>query len=198
MNAQKSDANHSPQNQAIDRYIRTIIHMRMRDIGQRTLQERIADAITTFSGTMTFVYIHIVWFIGWILANTGLFSMRPFDPFPYGLLTMVVSLEAIFLSTFVLISQNRLTEHAEHRSDLDLHIDLLTEYELTRVLQMLHGIEDKLGIENTQDVELTALEKETDPEAILDKIELLQGRTMRRRQVFGDKGMDKDEEKDLG
>jgi hypothetical protein len=63
---------------------------------------------------------------------------------------------------------------------------------------MLHGIEDKLGIENTQDVELTALEKETDPEAILDKIELLQGRTMRRRQVFGDKGMDKDEEKDLG
>jgi uncharacterized membrane protein len=98
----------------------------------------------------------------------------------------------------VLISQNRLTEHAEHRSDLDLHIDLLTEYELTRVLQMLHGIEDKLGIENTQDVELTALEKETDPEAILDKIELLQGRTMRRRQVFGDKGMDKDEEKDLG
>jgi hypothetical protein len=103
---------------------------------------------------------------------------RPFDPFPYGLLTMVVSLEAIFLSTFVLISQNRLSEAAEHRADLDLHIGLLTEYELTRVLHMLHAIQDKMGIANDADSELADLEMETTPEDVLAEIERLQQRAL--------------------
>jgi uncharacterized membrane protein len=128
-------------NKAIERYIRTIVHMRMKAARERSTSQRIADAITSFSGRMTFVYIHIVWFSAWILLNSGLFGMEPFDPFPYGLLTMIVSLEAIFLSTFVLISQNRMGELAEQRNDLALHIDLLTEYELTRVLQMLDAIQ---------------------------------------------------------
>ena len=109
-------------------------------------------------------------------TQLGWFRIQPFDPFPYGLLTMIVSLEAIFLSTFVLISQNRMTEQAEHRADLDLHIDLLTEYEMTRVLQMLHAIEDKLGIESSQNEELAALEQYTDPESVLDEIEEMQAR----------------------
>ena len=113
---------------------------------ERSLQSRIADAITSFSGRMIFAYVHIVWFGIWILLNTGRFGVRAFDPFPYGLLTMIVSLEAIFLSTFVLISQNRLSEETERRADLDLHIGLLTEHELTRVLQMLDAIQDKMGI----------------------------------------------------
>ena len=82
-------------------------------------KSRIADVITSFSGRMVFAYVHIVWFGVWILLNTGRFGLRAFDPFPYGLLTMVVSLEAIFLSTFVLISQNRLSEETERRADLD-------------------------------------------------------------------------------
>lgn len=102
--------------------------------------------------------------------------MRPFDPFPYGLLTMIVSLEAIFLSTFVLISQNRLSQEAEHRADLDMHVGLLTEHELTRVLQMLDAIQDKMGIENDEDSELADLEMETRPEDVLAEIERLQGR----------------------
>ena len=73
------------------------------------MQDRIADAITAYSGRMLFVYVHIGWFGLWILLNTGRFGVLPFDPFPYGLLTMIVSLEAIFLSTFVLLSQNRLS-----------------------------------------------------------------------------------------
>lgn len=81
---------------------------------------------------MIFAYVHIIWFAVWILLNTGSLGVRPFDPYPYGLLTMVVSLEAIFLSTFVLISQNRLSQEAEHRADLDMHIGLLTEHELTQ------------------------------------------------------------------
>jgi len=92
---------------------------------------------------------------------------------------MIVSLEAIFLATFVLISQNRMGEVSEQRADLDLHIDLLTEYELTRVLQMLDSIQDKLGISNKEDPELTDLEMETKPEEVLAEIERLQKRVLK-------------------
>ena len=125
---------------------------------------------------MIFVYVHIVWFGAWILLNTGNFGVQPFDPYPYGLLTMVVSLEAIFLSTFVLISQNRFSQEAEHRADLDMHIGLLTEHELTRVLLMLDAIQDKLGIKNDENSELADLEMETRPEDVLAEIERLQQR----------------------
>ena len=158
----------------IERNIRTIIHLRTKAAQERGLQSRIADAITSVSGRMIFAYVHIVWFGGWILLNTGRFGMRVFDPFPYGLLTMVVSLEAIFLSTFVLISQNRLGEETERRADLDLHIGLLTEHELTRVLQMLDAIQDKLGIVDHANSELADLEMETKPEDVLAEIHRLQ------------------------
>ena len=161
-------------NKAIEKYIRTIVHMRLKAARERTPEQRLADAVTSVSGRMAFVYVHIVWFSVWILLNSGLFKIQPFDPFPYGLLTMIVSLEAIFLSTFVLISQNRMGELSEQRADLDLHIDLLTEYELTRVLQMLDAIQDKLGIKNEEDPELADLEMETQPEQVLAEIERLQ------------------------
>lgn len=182
MNAQEENSPQQPSptiTSAIDRYIRTIIHLRMKAARERSLEDRWADAITGFSGRMLFAYVHIVWFVAWVLINSGRLGLRPFDPFPYGLLTMIVSLEAIFLSTFVLISQNRLGEQSEHRADLDLHIDLLTEYELTRVLQMLDAIQDKLGIHNDQDTELIDLERETQPEEILNEIERLQKRVLR-------------------
>ena len=158
----------------IERNIRTIIHLRTKAASERNLQSRIADAITTFSGRMIFAYVHIVWFSAWILLNTGRFGVRVFDPFPYGLLTMVVSLEAIFLSTFVLISQNRLGEETERRADLALHIGLLTEHELTRVLQMLDAIQEKLKIVDHENSELADLEMETKPEDVLAEIHRLQ------------------------
>ncbi|HEX6034520.1 MAG TPA: DUF1003 domain-containing protein, partial [Anaerolineales bacterium] len=110
--------------------------------------------------------------------------MKAFDPFPYGLLTMVVSLEAIFLSTFVLISQNRLSEETERRADLDLHIGLLTEHELTRVLQMLDAIQDKLGIVDHANSELADLEMETTPEDVLAEIERLHMREVTKRSAL--------------
>jgi uncharacterized membrane protein len=158
----------------IERNIRTIIHLRTKAERERGPQDRIADTITTFSGRMVFVYGHILWFGIWILLNTGRFGVRIFDPFPYGLLTMIVSLEAIFLSTFVLISQNRMGEETERRADLDLHIGLLTEHELTRVLQMLDAIQDKLGIIDHEESDLADLEMETKPEDVLAEIERLQ------------------------
>jgi uncharacterized membrane protein len=171
-------------NKVIERNIRTIIHLRAKAARERGLQSRIADAITSFSGRMIFAYVHVVWFGIWILLNTGRFGVRPFDPFPYGLLTMVVSLEAIFLSTFVLISQNRLGEETERRADLDLHIGLLTEHELTRVLQMLDAIQDKLGIVDHENSELADLEMETKPEDVLAEIERLHTREVNRRQAL--------------
>jgi uncharacterized membrane protein len=154
----------------IERNIRTIIQLRMKADHDRSIQERIADTITAFSGHMGFVYVHVVWFAAWILLNTGELGIQPFDPFPYGLLTMVVSLEAIFLATFVLISQNRLSEEADRRTDLALQIGLVTEHELTRVLQMLDAIQDKLGIANDADSDLADLEMETRPEDVLAEI----------------------------
>jgi uncharacterized membrane protein len=158
----------------IERNIRTIINLRIAASRARNLQGRAADAITAFSGNLVFVYLHIAWFSCWVLLNTGRFGVRPFDPFPYGLLTVVVSLEAIFLSALVLITQNRLTEEMERRADLDLHIGLLTEHELTRALQMLDAIQEKLGIDNHAASELADLEMETRPEDVLAEIARLQ------------------------
>lgn len=175
-----NDSDHSGSlNAVIERYIRTIVRLRMRAARERSTQDKFADSITGFSGRMTFIYFHILWFATWVLLNSGWLGNSPFDPYPYGLLTTIVSLEAIFLSTFVLISQNRMGQLAEHRADLDLHIDLLTEYELTRVLQMLDAIQDRIGIDNSQDTELIELEGETKPEEILAEIERLQHRVVR-------------------
>lgn len=178
----KETADHKEDNPAlstvIERNIRKIIQLRQKAVREQSLQDRIADAITSFSGRMVFFYVHIVWFGVWILLNTGRIGMRPFDPFPYGLLTMVVSLEAIFLSTFVLISQNLFSKEAERRADLDLQTGLLTEHELTRVLQMLRAIQYKIGIRNDEGSNLADadLEMETKPEDVLAEIERLQRR----------------------
>ena len=166
----------------IERNIRTIIRLRQKAARERSRHDRIADTITSSSGGMGFVYVHIVWFGLWILLNAGLVGLQAFDPFPYGLLTMIVSLEAIFLSTVVLISQNRLSGEIERRADLDLQIGLLTEHELTRVLQMLDAIQHKMGIDEDEASELADLEMETRPEDVLAEIERLQQRALSEKE----------------
>src|ERR1051326_4073505 len=104
---------------AIERNIRILTARRHREAQNRNLQDRLADAITRFSGSMAFVYIHAVLFVGWILFNQPFINHKPIDPFPFNFLTMVVSLEAIFLSTFVLLSQNRMASQADRRAELD-------------------------------------------------------------------------------
>ncbi|MEW1830093.1 DUF1003 domain-containing protein [Streptomyces sp. NPDC088196] len=94
----------------------------------RGTQDRVADAITAFAGTMLFVYLHAFWFAVWIALNEGLLGQAGiFDPYPYGLLTMIVSLEAIFLSTFVMVSQNRQAARENVRADLDFETNLRSE-----------------------------------------------------------------------
>ena len=166
----------------LERNIRTLLLHRERRAARRSPQQRIADAITDFSGNMKFVYLHVVWFGGWIAWNLGAFGGKPFDPFPFGLLTMIVSLEAIFLATFVLISQNRISLDAERRTNLDLQIGLLTEHELTRVLKMLDEIQDHLGIAQDPGTDLEELEAEVRPEDVLEEIESAERRIRRRHR----------------
>jgi uncharacterized membrane protein len=155
----------------IEQNIHTITNIRKNAKNQRSTEEKIADLIADISGSMYFVYFHALWFTIWIVINLGFFGLKPFDPFPFGLLTMIVSLEAIFLSTFVLISQNRLSAEADRRTDLDLQMNLLAEHELTHALQMLDAIQDKLGIENESDAELSDLEKNVQPQDVIKEID---------------------------
>jgi uncharacterized membrane protein len=137
----------------------------------RSIQERLADLITRWSGSMTFLYFHVIWFGFWIMANVGALGFTPFDPFPFGLLTTAVSLEAIFLSTFVLISQNRQAQLADRRAELDLQVNLLAEYEMTRVLTLVDSMAKKLGCDDCDDEELAELKEDVKPEELLTELE---------------------------
>src|SRR5205085_1296848 len=119
----------------------------------------------------------------WILLNIGFEGMKPFDPFPYGLLTTIVSLEAIFLSTFVLVSQNRQAAIAEQRAELDLQINLLTEYELTRVLLLVDSLAEKMEIDPCDRDELKELEEDVSPDAVLHKLEQNNHRKQTRKST---------------
>jgi uncharacterized membrane protein len=134
------------------------------------LQERIAEAITTFAGSMAFVYIHFVFVTLWVLVNLGWVPAVPrFDP-TFVILATFASVEAIFLSTFVLISQNRAAEAVERRSELDLQTNLLSEHEITRLLSLTLQIARRLGIEDASDPSYSELEQHVAPEKVLDQI----------------------------
>ena len=180
---QEEDDLHHPLCSTMEQNITTLSSLRHREANQRNLQDKIADTITAVSGDMVFVYVHIVCFATWILINIPFPGHKPIDPFPFNFLTMVVSLEAIFLSTFVLISQNRMAAQADRRAELDLHIGLLTEHEITRIITMLDAIQDKLGIENEGDTELKELERQIRPQDVLAMIE----RTEERMRQMGGK-----------
>jgi uncharacterized membrane protein len=137
---------------------------------ERTKSDRIAEAIATFCGSMNFVWVHVIWFGGWITLNV-VPGIEHFDPFPFTFLTLVVSLEAIFLSTFILISQNYDTRISNRRNHLDLQINLLSEQENTRMLLLLKAIAEKLGCEIANESELEVLSEDTDPEKVAALIE---------------------------
>jgi uncharacterized membrane protein len=155
----------------IDRNIETLIEVQRQLSASRNIQDKIADRITAFSGSTLFLYFHIGWFGAWLLINLGLTPVAAFDPYPFGLLTMIVSLEAIFLSTFVLISQNRSTEVADKRADLDLQVNLLGEYEITKILKLVDAIADHLGLDAGADKELDELKMEIRPDEVLKEME---------------------------
>jgi uncharacterized membrane protein len=136
---------------------------------ERTRSDRVAEAIANFCGSMTFVWVHVVWFGIWILINV-IPRLRHIDPFPFTFLTLVVSLEAIFLSTFILISQNHDTKISERRNHLDLQINLLSEQENTQMLMILRAIAEKVGANLSRDDQVQALSEETKPQRLVKQI----------------------------
>ncbi|MES2413150.1 MAG: DUF1003 domain-containing protein [Pseudomonadota bacterium] len=141
-------------------------------LANRSRADRMAAAIAGFCGSMLFVWLHVAAFSLWIVFN-AFPGLAHFDPYPFTFLTLVVSLEAIFLSSFILISQNYELRISDRRNQLDLQINLLTEQENTKMLQMLQSIAKKLGVENT-DPDLDILKETTHPEKLISQIEQAQ------------------------
>lgn len=136
---------------------------------ERSRSDLVAEAVARFCGSMTFVWVHVAWFGGWIILNV-IPGFRHIDPFPFTFLTLVVSLEAIFLSTFILISQNHDTKISERRNHLDLQINLLSEQENTRMIEILKAIAAKLNCEIPNDPDVDSLSEETDPQKVAAQI----------------------------
>jgi uncharacterized membrane protein len=160
----------------IERNIKTLLEIRRQIEKRRTLGNVIADNIAKFAGSLPFFYGNAALFTIWILWNLGKLGLAPFDPYPFGMLTTIVSLEAIFLTTFVLISQNRLSEIADQRADLDLQIDLLAEYEITKILKLTDAIADHLKIREGKDKEIEQLKVNVPPEQLLQEMEAQKSR----------------------
>jgi uncharacterized membrane protein len=156
--------------QLTEQNVETITRLEQAARAQRTPKDRLAEQIARFCGSMTFVWVHVLWFGGWILVNS-LRGMPHVDPFPFTFLTLIVSLEAIFLSTFILISQNHDNLISERRSHLDLQLNLLSEQENTKMIMMLHAIAEKVGANLTEDSQIQALSEETEPERLIEQIE---------------------------
>jgi uncharacterized membrane protein len=155
----------------LERNIRVLQLRRQRAEEGATAEERIAEAITHFTGSMRFVYLHLAFFGFWIVANLGWLPGVPrWDP-SFVVLAMMASVEAIFLSTFVLISQNRMAAAADKRADLDLQVSLLTEHEVTRLVTLVSGIADRMGVKTEADGELDEIAQDVAPDAVLDEIE---------------------------
>lgn len=162
---------------ALERNIQALQRRRRKEEVEATLEERIAEGITHFTGSMRFVYLHLTFFGFWIVANLGWVPGIPqWDP-SFVVLAMIASVEAIFLSTFVLISQNRMAAAADKRADLDLQISLLSEHEVTKFTVLVSQIADRLDVRTKADAELDEITRDVAPEAVLDEIEAVNSGT---------------------
>src|SRR5687768_11402234 len=163
----------------LERNIRALQRRREREEKGASAEEQIAEAITRFTGSMLFVYLHLALFGFWIVANLGWVPGVPsWDP-SFVVLAMMASVEAIFLSTFVLISQNRMSAAADKRADLDLQISLLAEHEVTRLVTLVSAIADRMGVETQVDAELDEIKRDVAPEAVLDELEAVNSQDTR-------------------
>jgi uncharacterized membrane protein len=158
-------------NSVLERNIEALVERRKREEAECSPEERIAMRISGFAGSMMFVYVHLAILSVWIVVNVwSIPGIPPFDPSLTTVAT-AASLEAIFLSTFVLINQNRMSIASIKRADLDVQMSLLTEHELTRLLALVSAIADRLNVRTQVDHELDELKQDVTAEAVLDKLE---------------------------
>lgn len=147
----------------VQKNIDTIIKLEKEAIKTLSPVDHLAEKITKFAGSSPFILLHIILFGGWILMNCSMIpGIEPFDPFPFSFLTLVVSLEAIFLTLLVLMSQNRMTKEADKRAHLDLQINMLDEQETTMILRLVQKIANHIGLKETAQSPNNDLCQETD------------------------------------
>lgn len=164
-------SNERPFSRVLARNIDALVNSRRAAERRKSMQDRISDTITRFTGSLRFVYIHAALFGGWIICNLGWIPGLPvFDP-SFVVLAMAASVEAIFLSTFVLISQNRMQAEADKRAELDLQVSLLAEHEVTQLMTLLDAVARHLGVEHTDDQEIQETKQDVNPIAVLEAIE---------------------------
>jgi uncharacterized membrane protein len=156
------------QPQSID----DVLKLEAKERRKASLSDKIADKITTFSGSMLYVFLHIIWFGAWITINLNFVpGVKQFDPFPFSLLTMIVSLEAIILTSFVLISQNKQSHTADKRAKLDLQINILTERENSKMLQLIVDLHHHFKLSKKHTREVKKLEKKTNIDDLLKRLD---------------------------
>lgn len=153
------------------RNIRAISELEHSALAQRSLSARVGDVIASNAGKMWFVIFHVVWFTLWLWLNGESKNKFAFDPFPFQLLSTIVSLESIFLSLFILMSQNRSNIQADQRNHLDLQINLLSEEENTKMLQMLQALCEHHKLAVGKDPETTAMAKRTEIGDVLSELQ---------------------------
>jgi uncharacterized membrane protein len=155
----------------LERNIRSLQRRHEEEEASATAEQRLARAITDFTGSMLFVYLHIAAFGAWVVLNLQWIpGISAWDP-TFVILAMVASVEAIFLATFVLITQNRMAAAAERRALLDLQINLLAEHEVTKLIRIISAIAAQLNVETELGPEIDELKNDIAPEAVLDEIE---------------------------
>ncbi|HEY1143821.1 MAG TPA: DUF1003 domain-containing protein [Sphingomicrobium sp.] len=158
-------------NSALMRNIEALQQRRRSEEDRASADERLARGIARFAGSMRFIYLHAAFYGFWILANLGVVPGLPrWDP-TFVVLAMVASVESIFLSTFILITQNRMSAAADRRAELDVQISLLAEHEITKVVQMVSAIAERVGVPPEAE-EVDELKRDVAPEAVLDAIQL--------------------------
>jgi uncharacterized membrane protein len=155
----------------VERNIEALLANRKREEAALSWQERLASKIAEFAGSMMFVWLHLTVFASWVVVNLGLVpGVVPFDP-TFVVLAMIASVEAIFLSTFILITQNRMQAQSDRRADLNLQVSLLSEHEVTRLIKMVAEIGDRMDLATARAPELSELKNDVKPEKVLDALE---------------------------
>jgi len=156
---------------ALRRNIDALRRRREDEEASASFEERLAERITEFGGSMRFVYAHAAIYVFWIVANLGVLpGIRPWDP-TFVVLAMIASVEAIFLSTFILITQNRMAAAADRRAELDVQVSLLAEQEITKLVELVSEIADRMGVDHATGADVQEMKREVAPEAVLDAIE---------------------------
>jgi uncharacterized membrane protein len=157
----------SEESRQAQSHIDSIVRQEEEALERRSGAERLADAVGAFAGSPIFVVLHLLVVTAWLVVNSGRTSARPFDPYPFQLLGVIVAVEAVILSSFILMRQNRMMRRGERRDHLNLQIDLLAEKEITKVLQMVRAICGQMGLQNiVADKEIRELSKTTSIESL--------------------------------